>query len=213
MRHETVLRIIGLFRKEPGSSYAINEIAAKTKIAYCSVHSHAGELEKLGVLATRKQGRSKLCSLVFKSDGARLLLALSAANATRDFLKKKSALSPLLNALIEKTEGEMKNELHSIVLFGSYAKCEERKESDIDILLITSDLKCTRKAEAICNGISAAYGKKLAPIVSDVEQFEKMLGAKGQTIGKEAVADGVFLSGHEKFYGMVLRVLGEHYGT
>ena len=115
-----------------------------------------------------------------------------------------------MNALIEKTGSELRNELHSIVLFGSYAKGGEQKESDIDLLFVTSNLNCTKKVETICNGISAAYGKKLAPIVSDVEQFEQMLRAKEQTIGKEALADGVVLVGHEKVYEMIL---GERYGT
>jgi predicted nucleotidyltransferase len=213
MRHETVVGIIGLFRKEPGASYAISEIAEGTKIAYCSAHSHIGELAKLGVLKTQMRGRSKLCSLNPRSNRARLLLALSATNPTEAFLAKKPALRPVLEALMEKAEGELKNELHSAVLFGSYVKGEERRESDIDLLFIASDLKTARKIEALCNGISAAYGKKLAPIVSDVEQFEKMLKAKEQTIGKEAVADGVILFGHEKFYGTVLSVLGGRNGT
>lgn len=76
--------------------------------------------------------------------------------------------------------GEVKNQhgrhIQQIVLFGSYARDEEREGSDIDILLLVdySDAEIKKIQNSIYDlafELEMATGKDISPIIINVEQF------------------------------------------
>ena len=55
MRRETVLKIVGLFRKNLGKGFTILEISKLLKIGYRPAYNHIADLEKIKAITTKKQ--------------------------------------------------------------------------------------------------------------------------------------------------------------
>jgi len=206
MRQRTLLKIIGLMRKSLDKGLTILEISKRLKIGYRPAYMHIANMEKEGIIKIEKIGSAKQCSLNFSSPKTRHLLE------TLD-LEKKEALykeNPKLKAidgLISNLTEKYISEIHSIVLFGSYAKGIATKQSDIDLLFIITDLKDKNLREAIERG-SASYqyshNIKISPLITDIAELQKMLKAKELNVGKEIKEYGISLYGHEIFWRIVV---------
>jgi len=88
-------------------------------------------------------------------------------------------------------------------LFGSYAKGTATKQSDIDLLFIVSNIKDKILRESI-ERESASYqyshNIKISPLITDIEEFKKMIKSKELNVGKEIKEYGISLYGHEVFW-------------
>ena len=104
---------------------------------------------------------------------------------------------------ISKLAEKFISEIRSIVLFGSYAKGTAKRRSDIDLLFIVSDLKDKSLRDSI-ERESASYqyshNIKISPLITDIEEFKKMLKSKELNVGKEVKESGISLYGHEFFW-------------
>ncbi len=86
-------------------------------------------------------------------------------------------------------------ELISITLFGSVAKDEATEQSDIDFLIVVSNMKIEKNIITIANGISDKYNKKFQVIV----KTGKLEGLDSSMI-EDISKDGVLL------YGLPIKV-------
>ena len=91
-------------------------------------------------------------------------------------------------------------------MFGSYAKGNATKASDIDLLFIVTDLKNKQLREGI-ERESASYqyshNLKVSPLITDINEFKKMLRSEELNVGKEAREYGISLYGYEMFWRLV----------
>ena len=120
--------------------------------------------------------------------------------------KANPKLKAVLEGLISKITGQFIADVHSIVLFGSYAKGTAKKTSDVDMLFIVSDLKNKLLREVIereCASYQHSYNIKVSPLITDIGEFKKMLKAKEINVGKEAREYGIPLYGSEQFWRLV----------
>ncbi len=206
MRQKTVLKIIGLMRKEIDKGKTILEISKRLKIGYRPTYNHITEMEKEGIMQIERIGSSKQCRLNLANSKTRHLLESLDIIGKEEFYKANPRLKTIIESLISKLTENYISEIHSIVLFGSYAKGTATKQSDTDILFIVSDLKDKKLREAI-ERESAAYqyshNIKISPLITDIEEFKKMLKAKELNIGKEVKESGVSLYGHEIFWRII----------
>lgn len=132
MRQETLLKIIGLMRKDLYKGRTILEISKKLKIGYRPAYNHITEMEKQGIITVKKIGMSKQCLLNLENPRCRHLLEEADMIRQTDLFKRK----PILEKLTKKLTDQFTGDIHSIVLFGSYAKGTETKTSDIDLIFI-----------------------------------------------------------------------------
>ena len=112
----------------------------------------------------------------------------------------------VIESLIEKITTKFVADIHSIVLFGSYAKGSATNKSDVDLLFIVSDLKnkSVRKAiERECASFQYSHNILVSPLITDVVEFRKMLRAKEMNIGKEAKEHGISVFGSEQFWRFI----------
>ena len=93
-------------------------------------------------------------------------------------LRKHGILEPLFKEIIDKYPDEM------IILFGSYAKGTEKKDSDIDIYIDTKNKAIKEKIQLINDSISVKIGK-----------FNK-----DDLLIKEIIKNHIIIQGGEKFY-------------
>jgi predicted nucleotidyltransferase len=206
MRQETLLKIIGLMRRDLDSGQTIMEISKKLHIGYRPAHMHITEMEKEGIIAVERVGAAKQCTLNMENPLARHQLAALDLFKAEQFYKKHTKLKTIIEELIEKLTDQFMSRIHSVVLFGSYAKGSAAKDSDIDLLFIVTDLKDKDVREAIereCAGYQYSHNIRISPLIVDIAEFKKMLEAKDMNVGKEIRKDGISLYGHELFWRIV----------
>ena len=206
MRQETLLKIIGLMRTRLDEGLTILDISKKLKIGYRPAYMHIESMEKEEIIKIDKVGSSKQCSLNLENVKARHLLAEVDIARKEKLYQKNPKLKSVIEGLISKVTEKFISEIHSIALFGSYAKETATKQSDIDLLFIVSDIKDKNLREAI-ERESASYqyshNMKISPLITDIAEFQKMLKAKESNVGKETREYGISLYGHEIFWRII----------
>lgn len=116
--------ILSLFLENPGKEMHIREIARKLKKSPTTISKVLRKYEKAGFLLSEE----KMNHILFKAN-----------NESRKFKLEKLHynLDKLVNSgIIEYLEKEL-NHPEAIGLFGSYAKAENMKNSDIDLFIVT----------------------------------------------------------------------------
>lgn len=195
------VKIVGLYDNKPDVELSIREMARRLKATYSFVYKAVERMAAEGVLAVAVKGRAKMCSLNLKSERARALLAVGSVSRKEEFVKKNRLVGELLGEFVKRMERE---DVYSIILFGSYAKGSASATSDIDLLVVgASKARLDSKVEAEANSIEARYGKEVNAVVVDKAMFLKSLRSQEVTAVKEALADHVILSGFERFWEMV----------
>ena len=206
MRQQTLLKIIGLMRKELGKALTILEISKKLKIGYRPAYNHINEMEKEGIIKISKIGNSKQCILALENEKTKHLLQELDIIKKEELYNENLKLKMIIKSLITKLTEKYASEILSIVLFGSYAKGIATKQSDIDLMFIVNDLKDKNLREAIereCASIHYSHNIKVSPLITNIEELKKMLKAKELNVGKEVREYGISLYGHELFWRII----------
>ena len=205
MRQKTLLKIVGLMRKDLNKGLTILEISKRLKIGYHPAYNHIIEMEKEGIVKVERVGSAKKCSLMLGNEKTRHLLE-EVDIAKKEGLYQKNFRLRQVEGLISKLTEKFISEIFSVVLFGSYAKETATKQSDIDILFIVRSMVDKKLREAIereCASYQYSHNLKISPLIVDIKEFKKMLSSKEINIGKEAKEQGVSLYGYEIFWRII----------
>ncbi|BDC17749.1 nucleotidyltransferase domain-containing protein [Acidianus sp. HS-5] len=129
----------------------------------------------------------------------------------------KEPYATLLNKMVEIMKEEFKDDLVSVVLFGSVARGDNRNDSDVDLLVVIKNLpkdsmlkrirlfesKVEDKLE-IEKYWKMGYYISLSPILKTPEEAEKL-----SPLYLDMVYDAVILYDKDNFFGNVLKRLKE----
>ena len=206
MRQVTLLKIIGLMRKNINLGLTIFQISKLLKIGYAPAYNHISEMEKKGIIRVLKIGNAKQCKLNLENYKTKHLLQELDIKRKEALYDKYPKLKSILENLISKLTERFVSELLSIVLFGSYAKGIVNKQSDIDIMFIISNLKDKNLRESIereCASFQYSHNIKISPLITNIEEFKRMLNSRELNVGKETKEFGISLYGHESFWRLI----------
>ena len=206
MRQQTLLKIVNLMRTNLDKGLTILDISKRLKIGYRPAYMHIAGMEKEDLIKVEKVGNAKQCFLNLSNVKTKHLLEEADITKKEEILKKTPKLRGVLNPLIQNLAERFISELHSIVLFGSYAKGTSVKNSDVDLLVIVNNLKNKTLREAIeqeCASYQHSYNIKISPLITDVWEFKKMLQSKEVNVGKESRQYGISVHGHEFFWRLL----------
>jgi uncharacterized protein len=206
MRQETLVKITTLLRTEISGGLTILQISKKLDIGYRPAYMHINSMENDGIIIVKKIGNAKQCTLNLKNERCRHLLAEVDMKRKHDIYKKHKKLELVLENLISRLSEKAAFDMHSVVLFGSYAKGTAAKESDVDLLFILANLKNRAAREEIereCSGYRYSHNIRISPLIAGVKDFVDMLQAKGINVGKEAMECGVPIYGSEFFWRLI----------
>jgi len=112
---------------------------------------------------------------------------------------------------IQNSVSEFLNEIDDkpiiALVFGSYAKENYTKESDIDILLVFQKLQNEKNIENTAKRISMRTNTKINPIYVEYKNFEKNFLDKEHDFSREIRKNTIIVLGVENYYPLLWRFL------
>ena len=133
---QTTLKILGLYTNNYKKSLHLREISRQTKVDVKAIQLQLKKLEAINILSSTMRGKNKEYTLNQGNISAKYYLNMAEVFTTVIYLQK--------NFLIKKIISEIDHKIDDpIILFGSFAKGNYTKESDIDLFVI-SDKKINR---------------------------------------------------------------------
>ena len=209
MKQETLLKIVGLMRKDLNNGFTILEISRKLKIGYRPAYMHISGMEGEGIIKIKRAGMAKQCFLDIGNAKCRRLLEDVDMVAKDVITAKNPRLKSVLDGIVSKIGEIFASDLHSVVLFGSYAKMNAVKASDVDLLFIVADMKKENVRAGIereCASYQYSHKLTVSPLISDVVEFKKMLNSNEINVGKEIKEYGIPLYGSEMFWRIIGKI-------
>jgi predicted nucleotidyltransferase len=155
------------------------DIAKKLKLNQKTVSNMLAKLEKEDVLKFSQEGRNKYYFLNKFNPDIKEIIKIIEISRKIKFLKKNAKLRGLFDNLEKNSEGV-------VCIFGSYARGENTKNSDLDIL----SLGRTPEIE----NLEKSYNLKINVISSSKAKFDK-----NENIIKEVIKNHIILKGLEEF--------------
>lgn len=187
------LRILEMFLDLNPHYFA--EITKKTKITRPRTLRALRKLACANVLMIKKEANVKYYTLN-KTPQAYSVLSIIEYNKTQMFLEKNKILKRAIEMFKEKYPDYL-----CLLVFGSYAKGNFTKKSDVDLLVVKEDFskKEVIELESATEFAAARTGIKLAPYLMKKEEIRK----KNDFV-KEAIQNHLILEGSELFLKLVI---------
>ncbi|MBN1156283.1 nucleotidyltransferase domain-containing protein [Candidatus Woesearchaeota archaeon] len=192
MRSKDVVIIRYLIERK-NEEVNILRISKELKMDYKNVHSIVKRLEKESLVRLESFGQSSRVKLVSQMHP----LIFEAEYGRRKELLKDKNLSVMLNDF----KKALKSKLCVLLVFGSYAKKTQTRNSDIDLMFIVPD----GREELFEKDVRRAAGLLPLPIhhlVFSEKQFLEMIDTKKSNVGQEALKNNIILCGIEAYYEM-----------
>ncbi len=179
------LKIIEEFLRDLDSKLTGSFIAKKKKLNQKTVANYLNKLEKENILESRTQGKNKLYyfNLQNKEIVKNFIMAVEHLR-TINFYQKNILTKEISEKIIPYIKGVA-------IIFGSYAKNTQKKDSDIDIMVIG---KCNEKE---IDKISKMYGKEI-----NLKIYPRLIK---DILTTEVIKNHIIIKNTEKFIEGILR--------
>ncbi len=185
---ETENKIVRLFIEEKKPK-TIREIAKKIRSDYKITHTATQRLLNKNILLSKIIGKSVLCELDSSYFGVEIY---GAENERKEGLLKNRNIKQIYRDIMTK----LKSSFFIFLIFGSYAKKQQTKSSDLDIMFISNEKSFEEK---ISNLLSLLPIKTHALVFTE-EEFINMKDSKKSNVVKEAIENNIILYGTENYY-------------
>jgi predicted nucleotidyltransferase len=191
--NQTTLKILLLYASNYKKSLHLREIARETKVDVKAVQLQLKRLEKINVLSSIVKGRNKEYRLNLSNLMTKYYMMLAETFASIVYLGK--------NFLIKKIISEVGNHVEgAILLFGSFAKGQITKKSDIDLFFIV-EKKLDR---SVVSEVGNLVGREISVKSASRRQFLKGL-EDGDPLIREVVSNHIVLKGVDDFCEIMWR--------
>ena len=167
----------------------LKEIMQKTGYSYEPINRIVHKLTKRKILLERKFGKTLVYDLNTKRTESKVAFYVSATERTNNFSGKHSSIFAGISEIPEE-DAEL------IILFGSYAKGAAKKDSDIDLLIVSSN---SNKVEVDITSMKRRYGLEVHPIIIPKIEFVK-IKEENKELWDSLIENGIIFKGYEVFY-------------
>ena len=194
--NQTTLKILGLYRSDYGRSMHLRKIARETKVDVKAVQLQLKRLERLNILSSVLKGRNKEYAVNVGNPIARYYLMLAETYASVNYLSR--------NFLVKKIVGEIAGRIDgTLTLFGSFAKGELTKQSDVD-LFVMDGKKRGATARDVVREIGDMVGREISVKFGSKEQFLRGI-QESDPLVREVVSSHIVLRGVDDFCDLMWR--------
>ena len=192
---ETKLRIIDALDKNKKGVH-IRELARLVKTSYNNTVRNIKILEHENVI--KKEKDANLIKIRLKNHP--LTVAYLKQAHTENFLSLPKKISNTITEFLN----EIEEKPLIALIFGSYAKGNFTKDSDIDILLVFQEIK-QKNIENTAKRISMRTNTKISPVYVGYKEFEKNLLNKEHEFSNEIKNNIIVIIGIEQYYAISWR--------
>lgn len=185
------LDIVIALIERPNEQITINRLSQELDIDYKNVYNIVKKLERDNLIFLEKNGNAYNCIL---NKEVHPIIFEAEFNRRNNFLKKKSfkVLADKLSKL---------NFPFIALIFGSYAKGTESKNSDIDLMVICENIRDKEIQRTI-----SLFPQDIHLITLTSEEFHSMANSKEFSVVAEAISNNIILIGIEDYYRMLENV-------
>ncbi|MFH1710744.1 MAG: nucleotidyltransferase domain-containing protein [Nanoarchaeota archaeon] len=188
------LAILEVFRKNLGKKLSFNEIKKQAGInSNDFIQRVLSSCIEEEILTTESIGRNILYKIKLTP---RTLSYFSIIPFTVYHLPEKT-----LNEIHQEVSKE--TSFFSLIIFGSFAKKQETKKSDIDIAIILENEKKTNQIEARVESLKLKSLLQLDIHLISSKDFKEMLNSEKENLGKEIARNHLVYSNPGIFYKII----------
>jgi predicted nucleotidyltransferase len=179
------ISIISLFLGDYSKKYYLREISKKTGMPLKTTQAALLKLEKMRILKPEISGKNKYFYLNLDNIETKSLILQAEILRTADFIKKY----PVFNSFLK----EIKHLSEPIIIFGSFARLDADRTSDVDIIVV-SDGKVELPSHALPN--------RLHRIEFSEKDFVRAFVA-GETMIEKVRESHVIINNHSFFVNLM----------
>lgn len=161
---------------------------------YKNIYMIIKRLEKESLVKLESFGQSSRVKLISQ---VHPLIFEAEYNRRKELLKDKD-----LTVMLNDFKNVLQSKCYVLLLFGSYAKKTQTKNSDIDLMFIVPDGK-EELFEKDVHRVARSLPLPIHYLVFSEKQFLEMINSKQSNVGQEALKNNVVLYGIETYYEMI----------
>lgn len=197
--NQTTLKILLLYTNDYRQSLHLREIARATNVDVKAIQLQLKKLESANVASSIMKGRNKEYLLNLNNLTTKYYLVMAETFGSARFLQNSFEVKKMI--------GEMESLVDGIVLlFGSFAKRRDTKESDIDLFMIT-DKQIDRRSVLSRGDL---IGRTINIKSSTKPQFERNM-LNNDPLVSEVVSNHIVLKGVDEFCDIMWRYYRERH--
>jgi len=194
------LKIFGLFGKNTFKEYTFKELKELSKEKSNSILQNAiSEFLKEELIIERKIGTSKLYKINHEN------------NKVHDYLKiyNQEKMTKVIRNDIKLIKEAINKEeqFYALVIFGSHARKNSSEKSDLDIAIFIKDKTEKNKIKIALNSASNKTILDIDPHIITESEFQEMLKADYENLGKEIAKTNLPIYNSTIFYNLIIRGL------
>lgn len=167
----------------------LRAISRETNMYGQSVTRYLNELEKEKILKSKKEGNLKIYSWDKNNKVYSIKTLFDLERLEKLPFQRKEAIKGYIKMLPEKPV--------FVILFGSTAKNNFSKDSDIDILIVTNNKFSSKEAE---KEVDTIYGIKMSTFQISYKEFIKELKLKEDKVVQSAILTGYPIFNNNYYY-------------
>ena len=172
----------------------ILKISKELKMNYKNIYSIIKRLEKESLIRLESFGQSSRVKLISQMHP----LIFEAEYSRRKELLKNKNLRVMLNDF----KNTLKSRYYILLIFGSYAKKTQTKNSDIDLMFIVPDGN-EELFEKNIHQTARSLPLPIHTLVFSEKQFLEMANSRESNVGQEALKNNIILYNIETYYEMI----------
>jgi len=202
---KALIQVLKSYTTDYTRKFHLRELARELDMDHTSVRPHLDSLKEKGVIKEKEQGRNKVFSLNQKSDLLPYYLIQAEADRTSEFLEDNNTVRAFWKNFRDKVNSKALGKIETLVLFGSFAKGTEDKESDIDLFLAAPE-ETSNEIMDICEKLESVTGRVIE--IEQTSELRNLIVHQGSGTFGEIVSNHIVLLGIEKFIQTARRFHG-----
>lgn len=174
----------------------IKEIMERIDYSYERVNSALKSLSKKKILNEEKKGKTLIYSLDLHHLYSKIGFDHYMLEREIEFIKNHPVHYKAIKEIIEN------HSILMVVLFGSYSKGAENKQSDLDLLCLPISNK--KEAESFISSLKHKYGIKLSCVIIPIFEFQK-IKKENPELWVDLKQYGIVFKGEDFFYSWIYK--------
>jgi predicted nucleotidyltransferase len=191
--------------------YYTRELSKLSVAGRSTISGEFPTLVKQGILRHKTEGREVFYMLNLGNTKTRKLCELFETEKREKYYQQNKRLSWALQEF-SKRVFDFLPEIQSVVLFGSAARAQLTKTSDVDLLVSVPNLQqepfneLMKSVDKLAAEVRGLYGYPLSVVTMTVKDFETAFREK-KRIARDVVREGIVLFGEERYYMLLGRLI------